>query len=624
MTRATAAPSPARQPAVWAVLLGAFLLRVVPYAPSVLHQGHVDIADPDAAYHARRILQGAATFPSLPVFDPDQNAPYGALSVWSPGYDWVMAGAARLLEAGGATESGVLAILVWAPPILGTLAVGGVYLIARRLLPGGWAALAAALAGALPRGIFYTAFGNVDHHAAEALALIGGGVAWCRLAESGRGWVALGLWLAWAHLVWLGSPLFVVMLSGATLWLHRVTGEAPWNGFGRSLALAGALLIPPALPHVAAGIPILSFRHFSLFQPLGLLIGGAGAMAVGAWRTRPRAAVVWGIGAVLGLLLLSQPAGKGVLYAAHSGDPDKSLAGESESLYLYGGRLSPKSAVEMLGYVWGVWPFAIIWFIRRPGGFAPAAWAWTASGAAVTTLLAISQNRFVPHFGYLASPCLVAGAREVTERLTPRLGAATARAALGCLVAGLFIPLAYIFSPGEEATTLEYRSVEPALAWLRTETPPGSTILADWTVGNWILHAARRRVVVDNFRNYAADMRRGAGVILAPTDRAGLAAARASGIRFVMVRSPLLTVISALGMLGEPVNDLMAMWTDPRRPDRWNQVFSPRLTRTVGFGLYQGRSVPGFRLRAEFPDPYGQALLGIPSRIRIYEVSLKS
>ncbi|MEK7765481.1 MAG: STT3 domain-containing protein, partial [bacterium] len=170
---------------IWAVLAGAFLLRVVPYVPSVFHEGHVDITDPDAAYHARRILQGAETFPILPVFDPDQNAPYGALSVWSPGYDWVMAGAARLLMSAAADESRVLAILAWIPPILGTLALWCMYRVTRRLLPEGWAVLAVALAGALPRGIFYTSLGNVDHHAAEALALMGTGLAWCRLAESG-------------------------------------------------------------------------------------------------------------------------------------------------------------------------------------------------------------------------------------------------------------------------------------------------------------------------------------------------------------------------------------------------------------------------------------------------------
>ncbi len=174
--------------------------------------------------------------------------------------------------------------------------------------------------------------------------------------------------------------------------------------------------------------------------------------------------------------------------------------------------------------------------------------------------------------------------------------------------------------------TLEYRSVEPALAWLKAETPPGSTVLADWTVGNWILHVSHRRVVVDNFRNYAVDMRRGAGILLASSERAALAAARASGVRYVMVRSPWLTIAPALGMLGENVNDLMAMRIDPADPGRRQEAYSTRISRTVGLALCErrGEGLRGFRLRAEFPDLYARAILGRESRISIYEVFWKS
>lgn len=135
--------------------------------------GEFQPANPDAFYHARRILD--SVFSGAPViqFDDRIHAPEGSWLVWPWGFDTLLAWITRLFGP-YSSEAEANRVLMNIPPAAIPIAMGLVVNIARQLaLPFLLAALLVLSFAALPLVYLQFAVGNVDHHFAELLWTLG-------------------------------------------------------------------------------------------------------------------------------------------------------------------------------------------------------------------------------------------------------------------------------------------------------------------------------------------------------------------------------------------------------------------------------------------------------------------
>ena len=130
-------------------------------------------ANPDAFYHARRILD--AVMHGMPVadFDARIHAPEGSWLTWPWGYDTLMA---RITGLFGpfANEAAANRVLMHIPVAASPVAAGLVVVLARQLaLPLSLAALAVLGFALLPITFMTFSVGNIDHHYFEMLMMLG-------------------------------------------------------------------------------------------------------------------------------------------------------------------------------------------------------------------------------------------------------------------------------------------------------------------------------------------------------------------------------------------------------------------------------------------------------------------
>lgn len=130
-------------------------------------------SNPDAFYHARRILD--AVLHGMPVadFDAHIHAPEGSWLTWPWGYDSLMA---RITGLFGpfADEAAANRILMHIPVAAAPVAAGLVLVVVRQLaLPLSLALLAVLGVALLPITFMSFSVGNIDHHYFEMLMMLG-------------------------------------------------------------------------------------------------------------------------------------------------------------------------------------------------------------------------------------------------------------------------------------------------------------------------------------------------------------------------------------------------------------------------------------------------------------------
>jgi len=154
---------------VFAVTLLGLLVRLAPMRGALVG-GDVLFYGSDSYYHMRRVLYTVEHFPSTLWFDPYLNYPKGMELLWPPLFDQLIAGTALLLGAGSQRSVEMVGAIV--PPILGSLAIVSLYLLARALF-GRRVALLSALFFALnPHHASASIFGRPDHHVFETFLLV--------------------------------------------------------------------------------------------------------------------------------------------------------------------------------------------------------------------------------------------------------------------------------------------------------------------------------------------------------------------------------------------------------------------------------------------------------------------
>lgn len=168
-------------PVIWlAVSVFAALTCSVQYSSARLHDEFIPVGN-DSFYHARRIVDAVHAPADFYQFDDKIHAPEGSLLVWPWGYDYLMAGIVRAGLALGLSAD-PMAILVWIPVVALFLSIGFTVAIGRQLaLSAPFIALAALCMACAPSTRLLHGVGEIDHHFAELIFLLGSlaaGLAW--------------------------------------------------------------------------------------------------------------------------------------------------------------------------------------------------------------------------------------------------------------------------------------------------------------------------------------------------------------------------------------------------------------------------------------------------------------
>jgi dolichyl-diphosphooligosaccharide--protein glycosyltransferase len=505
----------------------------------------------DELYHLRRIWFSVVNFPASLSFDRYMNHPLGAPPVWPPLFDWSIAAVARVL-VGPADQAAVETVAVWAPPVLGGLAVLAAAWLARRAFSpaAGW--VTGALLAVLPAHVFYSTLGEVDHHVAVGLfllLLIGAAMRLAGpVAASGpRAAIAPGVAAAAAILLWPGSLLHVMVVQAflvAQLLATQEQGVARLRA--RSLAAlhatATVLLLPFCAGRSWEQFGAVSPLVLSNFQPLWFGAGAAALALVGWGWSRPALGAdrLRRFGSALGLAGLGFAAAwLGVPGLAESlsnaaswfePDPFLGVVVEMQPLLFAKGPFDPALAHDQFSYLFWAYPLALAWLgaqaFRERRGDVGLLLTWSAA----CCVLALLQQRFTdaagPAFALVLGPTLALGARAASRRFPTRCGALAA-AVLLCGIAATS-PYADSYRGDLRASLAAHRGegllfsarvrerqvLERVGRWLKHHTPATDGyldparraaygVLSAWGHGHLLRYYAERPMVQDNFGPYA-------------------------------------------------------------------------------------------------------------------------
>ncbi|GAH54181.1 unnamed protein product, partial [marine sediment metagenome] len=146
-----------------------YIRIALPY-DQIFVDGSVWFRGVDPWYHMRLVDNLVHHFPQMIHFDPYSFFPSGYTVGYMPFFDWLVAGAARIIGWGLPSQHTLDAVGAYAPAILGTLIVVPVYFIGKELFNRWVGLLAAALVVILPGELLNRSLlGFTDHHVAESL-----------------------------------------------------------------------------------------------------------------------------------------------------------------------------------------------------------------------------------------------------------------------------------------------------------------------------------------------------------------------------------------------------------------------------------------------------------------------
>src|SRR5689334_12967605 len=329
----------------------ALALRLLNFAYA-FEQGRPVISPLDELYHWKRISFSALHFPRVLELDPDRGDG-GAFCPWPPLYDLTAGAAARILGAHDA--GGVLARIVWFPPVVfAAFVAAAVFALARSL--GTFTAIVAGCALAASPFLVTTSWiGSIDHHFLEPMLVfailcgtlavrrwplavsltvamfvqtalvIAAGLSFIVLFLRGRreAWVAFAIPAGLIALYRLTRPPGYPNSQWFLGWTHAALFAAAAIALSvrrRWLGLAlGVLVVVPFVPQVVAGAHFFRGDSWLMtideFQPvwrargadlLSILAGlGAGAILVWPLALRRHPVALFAI-VYLGLTIISR------------------------------------------------------------------------------------------------------------------------------------------------------------------------------------------------------------------------------------------------------------------------------------------------------------------------------
>lgn len=537
----------------WGIVALAFAVRITPIR-NVFVDGETYFTDSDSYYHLRRIAYNLAEFPRTLDRDLYLNFPEGAKAIWPQTLDWILALLLWPLHAAD-PEQDFERILVWVPPILGSLTVWLLYRIALRHFGARVATISALVLSVLSGHFWYSQIGFLDHHVVVALCatlLLGATmdlmdrcdeatVSRKRLLRQAIGFGAL---LAFNLMIWPGAFLYVALAEAALLGLLVASSSFATRRYVLDCLLAANLAALVLIAPFCFASEWPQWGEFSAlvlsrFQPwwfatLALHAGLSSLLFDRAFKNGVALRVA--VMSLLGALLLgaSMTLLPGLEESVRDSaqwlgrtDSFQVLVGESVPLFILHGEFTTQVASSRLSYFIYLFPMAMAWLAfewrtaeRRPALYSFVGWVLVLFGF---TLL---QKRFFNTFSVgLALTMGIALSRVhdlLAERVaigrSIRIGSVT----LAALV--LLAPSLWVYSgsvvgiakamsgaprdPDHRTETNRLR--REMTSWLRRNTPetsgfldsrqtPEYGVLARWGEGHFIKYVARRPTVMGNF-----------------------------------------------------------------------------------------------------------------------------
>ena len=494
-------------PLAWLLLFAAALaVRSLRFGAVATPSGVRFPSGADELYHMRRIWFTVVNFPASLDFDRYMNHPEGAQPIWTACFDWTIAAAARLLVGAG-DQAAVERVAIWAPPVLGALAV----LAAAALARGTFSPAAGWVTGVwltlLPAHASYGSVGEIDHHVAVGLfatLLVAAAMRTAGpLAATGRprGVVASGCAIAAVLLLWPGSLLHVLVVQAVLavqLLATRDRGiaRARASGLAAAHALAAALLLPFCAGRRWSEYGAVTPLVLSNFQPLWL---GAGAVALALltslWgRTALGVTRARRIGGALGIAALGLAAAwlgvPGLAAAVRGGaswfmpDPFLREVAELEPLLFRGGRFDAALAHHYLSYWLWAYPLGAAVLVRYALREGRADVLLLVAWASAFCALTLSQQRFMDSSGagfvLVLGPAFVLGFRGAQRRFAWPRSALFAAAIAAGLVA--LLPYAPHYRGDWQTSLAERRGVR---LWYGPDVRQRRVLerVADWMLG---------------------------------------------------------------------------------------------------------------------------------------------
>ncbi len=557
----------------------AIAVRALP-APTVLLGDRVQPFGGDAFYHLRRIAYSIEQFPHVLEFDRYVNFPTGAIAIWTPVFDWLIAALAICLRAEPASLE-MERIAVWVPPVLGAATVVVLYRLAARTFGEPIGRTAGALLCISSAHFWYSQIGFVDHHVAVALVttlLLGRAIAYLDAqSEPAPAW-PLGLALGAALWIWPGTLLHVGIIEAAlliALLTEADASAAAARRFTNVQCIALLLMLPSGVtnswPQWGAFSPVV----LSLFQPwlfATLTLFGFGCSAL--WlHTRLGASVGRRAlsAAAIGftLLLCSLLAIPELWIGAHDAwqwfgktEVFQALVSESLPLLELDGDFSTQVASSRLSYFVFLSPIALLWA-------ATSAWrgerergrlllvGWTAVLLAAT----LWQKRFFNTSSVGLALLMAWTLAGVHRAWTARAGGHSrlASAVVVSVTALLLLPSVASFrgflpnwrgdgtiagsrlqlAQNVAIATSEYlrRETPTTSGWLDADAWPEYSVMGPWPIGHVIEYVGRRPTVTDGFGDDLGpeNFERAARYYAAEEPEA-LAIAERLGVRYVIAQ----------------------------------------------------------------------------------------
>ena len=152
------------------IMVGAFLLRVVPYLSKVFVDGYVNFYDPDSAYHLRLVDYMVHNFPRYLTFDPYAIYPDGGAVGYRPVLTFITAGISLLFGGGNPSQHLIETAAAWLPPVIGVLLIIPVYFLGKYAFGKTSGIVGCALIAIMPTELFARSMvGSFDHHVLEVL-----------------------------------------------------------------------------------------------------------------------------------------------------------------------------------------------------------------------------------------------------------------------------------------------------------------------------------------------------------------------------------------------------------------------------------------------------------------------
>ncbi len=581
-----------------AVLLG-LILRVVT-ARNALIDGEIVFYSYDSFYHMRRILYTVENFPQTLWFDSHINHPHGLELTWPPLFDQMVAAFSLLL--GGSPRAADIAGAVISP-IVGSLMILLLYLLAKKLFGMKVALLSAFILAIDPKHIARTIFGLPDHDSLELLLTVGAILLLAYgLTERDR-WpkfaVPAGVLMAAAAYTWLGAPAYmgaVLVYAVIQIALDLKDGRSSektvfplMTAFGVALVLMLPFwndhwLLPSFLFSLGAVITLLFLYALSClfvkkripwqaFIPIAVVFAYvASILSYASSLTRGLHSTLWA----------------GVRYFFGG---DLARVGVEEASPLF--RVYDPVSLRTMELAFALVGFIIMTQSVRREGFRKDQLlflVWAVFAAA----LMVFQVRFLYLFS-ISGSVLVAflffwGAERIRAASRfQKVDSEVVDVGIGVFLLVLLIPalvgIPQIADYRPEITAGDWNET---LAWLGENTPPIEgferpvrpgeyCVLSWWDYGNWILYQSRRPVVANNFQVGAKDA---ADFFLAEEEEKALTIAEERDVRYVMTDDKMVyTKLPAIARwIDEDPGSYVQISADS---DTVNFEHSPRFLRTV-------------------------------------------